>query len=141
MGRRGPQQKWWRDTATGEIVEGLIRRRDKRVVAHRSNKTFGSDPKLAVFRFRQWEARQSKAKIAFTISPVEPTGPGQPTKYSNELVLSRYSATEHIKLGEDVIAWNVPEELFWSKCREKFLADCNEAAQKTGRRYSRKMWI
>ena len=47
-------------------------------------------------------------------------------------MLSRYPATEYIKLGEDVIAWNVPEELFWSKCREKFLADSKEAAQKTG---------
>ncbi len=132
MGRRGPQPKWWRDTTTGEMIEGLIRRRDDRFTAHRTNKTFGTDPKLAVFRFRQWQSQQSKSKVAFSISPVEPTGPGQPTQYSDELVLSRYPETDYIKLGEDVIAWNVPEELFWRKFREKFLANTKEAAQKTG---------
>ncbi len=63
MGRRGAQPKWWRDTTTGEMIEGLIRRKDDRFTVHRTNKTFGTDPKLAVFRFRQWQARQTNQKV------------------------------------------------------------------------------
>lgn len=125
MGRRGPQPKWWRDTTTGEMIEGLIRRKDDRFTAHRTNKTFGTDPKLAVFRFRQWQASQSDQTIRILND--------EKTTLAALEILASGQATEAIGLNvKPQTVYRVPKQAFNYAVHDAILTDTKLASQDFG---------
>ncbi len=57
-GKRGPKPKWY--VHDGCVLEGLLRRKDRRFYAYKTTTTFGSAPKTAVQRFFIWKEKNNK---------------------------------------------------------------------------------
>ncbi len=124
----GRKPDYWVDPRTNKPIVGLSRRSydDRFYATQNRNKTFGTDPEEAVFRFYQWKAREAQSSVTLEDSPGE-DGTLDITRLQEHL-----EAPFTLVLGKDgpALKTDVPEEVFWAKVRELILKDLPEFSRK-----------